>query len=153
MGVRIPHTSSIDRFLNIPRLIVSFCYVATFVGGIVYIFDESNIIENLKLNKTVEGIIFIALMIGSYFLAVKFYSKTAGRFFNTLSAFLYVRDELKTKISWKEAGFVSFLFTHNGTGKWFPMYNVLKLPEKERVNFIIDYAKNYITVQNEKQNG
>jgi hypothetical protein len=140
MGVRIPHTSDIDRLLNIPRILVNIIYLFSIVGGIVSLIEYFNILKILNLGKTFNIIAFVVILIGGYLLSFYLYRITAARFFATLSSFLYVRHELKTKISWKDASYVSFLFTPNTTGKWYTMYSVLRLPKDQRLDYILGFA-------------
>src|SRR5690348_5925628 len=52
-------------------------------------------------------------------------------FFDTLAAYLYIREELETKVSFEEAKALSSLFSgHDGT--WHPLTEVRKLPKDER---------------------
>ena len=140
MGAKIYSTSSIDAWLNIPRIIVTFIYMAIFTGMLFFPFIQFDILEKINIGGTGNVIISVILLIGGIYLARYIFIITAARFFNTLSSFLYVRQELKTKISWKNAAYVSFLFTPNPTGKWYTMYGVLRLPEEQRLAYILDFA-------------
>ena len=140
MAVKIHHTSSIDGIINVLRILVNFIYIVTIIGGLMVFVDYINLSEILKLSENANMIGIIALFIGGMFLSTFLFRISAGKFFAVLSSFLYVRVELKTKIRWKDASFVSFLFTANSTGKWYPMHNVLELPKEQRVNYIIGFA-------------
>ena len=140
MGAKIYSTSSIDAWLNIPRIIVTFIYVAIFVGVFFYPLIHFDILEKLNVGETGNVIVGITFLIGGIFLAKYIFAITAARFFNTISSFLYVRQELKTKITWKNADYVSFIFTPNPTGKWYTMYGVLRLPEEQRLGYILNFA-------------
>lgn len=140
MGAKIYSTSSIDAWINIPRIIVTFIYMAIFIGVLVFPFIQFDILEKLNVGGTGNVIIGIILLIGGIYLARYIFIITAARFFNTLSSYLYVRQELKTKISRKNAAYVSFLFTPNPTGKWYTMYGVLRLPEEQRLEYILNFA-------------
>jgi hypothetical protein len=140
MAVKIHSTSTIDGIINVLRILVNFIYIITIVGGLMAFVDYINLSEILRLGENANMIGIVALFIGGMFLSTYLYRISAGRFFAVLSSFLYVRVELKTKISWKDASFVSFLFTANSTGKWYPMHNIIGLPKEQRVNYIISFA-------------
>ena len=140
MGAKIYSTSSIDAWLNIPRIIVTLVYLTVIIGGVFYPLVQFNIFEKLNIGETGSIVVAIIVFIGGILLSRYIFRITAGHFFNTLSSFIYVRHELKTKISWKDADYVSFLFTPNSTGKWYTMYGVLRIPENERVDYIVKFA-------------
>lgn len=131
MAILIHYTNSIDRLINIPRILISFILLFSIAGGFAFLMDASDILGKLKTSGTINIIIFMVLLFVSYGLTRYIYSKTAGIFFDTLSSYLYIKYKLKTKMSWKEAGFVSFLFSPNGSGNWYPMTEVLKLSEEK----------------------
>jgi hypothetical protein len=140
MGAKIYSTSTIDAWLNIPRIIVTFIYITVFVGVLFFPLIQFDILKKINIGETGNVIVAVILLIGGIFLSRYIFGITAGRFFNTLSSFIYVRQELNTKISWKNAAYVSFLFTPNPTGKWYTMYGVLRLPEEQRLGYILDFA-------------
>ena len=62
-----------------------------------------------------------------------------SQFFHTLSAYMYIRLDLDTKVSYREAKDLAFLFVPNETGVWWPMREVKSLPEKERKQYLYAY--------------
>jgi hypothetical protein len=145
MAIRVHFTHSFDRILTIPRILISFILFFSVVGGFAFLLDTSDILGKLKTGVTINFIVFMALLFVSYGLTRYIYSKTAGRFFDTLSSYLYIKYKLKTKMSWKEADFVSFLFSPNGTGQWYPMKEVLKVSEEKRVSHIKYFAEKILS--------
>ena len=59
---------------------------------------------------------------------------------DALAAYLYVRQELETPVSFAEAKALSFLFRGNTLGKWYPMIETRKLPKEERKQYLFDFA-------------
>lgn len=114
--------------------------MAIFIGVLSYPIIHFDILQQLNIGGTGNVIIGVTLITGGIYLARYIFVITAARFFNTLSSFFYVRQELKTKITWKDAAYVSFLFTPNPTGKWYSLYGVLRLPEEQRLAYILNFA-------------
>lgn len=110
------HTHPIDTTFSIIFLIVCLFIAA----GIADILESTF--------KCSEG---IALVIG--FIPGCSFLWFTQPFRNAASTWVYVRICLKTKISFKESGYLSPLFSVNGSGLWHPMTQVKKLaPEFRR---------------------
>lgn len=141
MAIKVTYSSSIDRYISVLRVLTSLIYFILVLLGISTFLEASKISVYLKFNGTVNLILFFILLIGSIMISNYLYQITAGKIYRILSSYLYVRIELKAKITWKDAEFVSFLFTPNETGKWYNMHNVLKLPKDQRVSYIVGFAE------------
>lgn len=150
MGVKIYWTSSIDGFITIFRIITNIIYLTFFIGLPVYIIEKYGIMKELNLGPNGNLAIFLGILIGGYLISYFVYRKTATIFFATLSTYLYVRSELKTKLTWSESANVSFLFAPNSTKKWYPLYTVLRLPQEQRTEYILSFANNVIKDLNNK---
>lgn len=67
------------------------------------------------------------------------------RYFDTLSAWLYVNLTLRTRISWTEALEIYPIFSADarwtGQGKWYPMSHIATLPQSERREKLINESR------------
>ena len=140
MAIKFPYTHHIDWLLIVPRIVVWAALLISIILGAIYLIDNIDF-SKVGLGTNMNTVLDILAIIFGYLLSRYLYALTFGRIFSTLSTYLYLRIELKTKMSWKDADFVSFLFTPNETGKWYPMDNVLKLPEKDRPKAVLEFAK------------
>lgn len=138
MAVRIPFTTGFDYCIIILRVITSFAWIFLVFGSLV----EAVVFFNPPFpnSKVLLAIICIAAFVGSLLLAQYLHSKTTGKFLFTLSAFLYIRITLKTKISWANCSKVGWLFTPNDTGKWYPLTEVKQMPPEMREIYILNFA-------------
>jgi len=141
MAIRVPYTTTIDRMLILPRFIIKAILLISILGGLSVLLEHFDIFKILNLNTTISIILFILLLIGGIALSNYIFTKTAGELFYTLSFYLYVKYKLKTKLSWKDANFVAFLFTPNDSGKWYTMTEVLKMAEEKRAAYIKNFAE------------
>src|SRR5262249_40871885 len=82
--------------------------------------------------------IYLAL-VGGFVVMIGMNRLFLSQFFRTLSAYMYIRLDLDTKVSYREAEGLAFLFIPNETGVWWPMREVKSLPEKERKQYIYAY--------------
>jgi hypothetical protein len=67
----------------------------------------------------------------------------AGRYeatLDALAAYFYVREDLKTPISFVEAKKLSFLFAGDSKGKWYPLEEVAKMPNEQRKPYLFRFA-------------
>lgn len=60
---------------------------------------------------------------------------------DAIAAFLYLRVELGTQVSFKEAKELSFLFLANENGKWYALSVVRKLPKEKRRQYVFEAAE------------
>ncbi len=102
--------------------------------------ENQELLNAIKGNATLNVISFITILIICTITTSLIYKSTIGKVLNILSAFLYVRIKLKTRISWKNANYVSFLFVPNSNNTWYPMLIVLTIPKDDREEYIIDFA-------------
>ena len=58
-----------------------------------------------------------------------------------LPAYLYVRLELLTSVTWKETENVAFLFSGDANGKWYPLRELRKIPRKYRREVLFEFAE------------
>jgi hypothetical protein len=149
MAIKVPFTSTIDRILIIPRLISSFIIFGIIIGIIITIIDFFQL-EKINISEFLSVLLFIVLLITSGIVTSFIYTKTAGKFFFILSAFLYIRFKLKTKMSWNDSSSVAFLFVPNESGKWYPLKEVLKIEVNKRSAFILEFAKKVSESQYQK---
>jgi hypothetical protein len=149
MAIKVPFTSTIDRILIIPRLLSSFLIFGLVTWGIISIIEFFQL-EKLKISEFLSIVIFILLLLISGIITSFIYTKTAGKFFFILSAFIYIRYKLKTKMTWKDSSSVAFLFVPNDTGKWYQLNEVLRIEENNRVSFIIEFANKVLESQSQK---
>jgi hypothetical protein len=59
---------------------------------------------------------------------------------NDVATFLYIRNTLKTDVSLEEAKRLTFLFSGNNNGKWYPMEEIRKLPKESRREHLFERA-------------
>lgn len=144
MAVRVHYTSTIDKILILPRLVVSGSIFGLILWGVISLIEYFDIPNRLKINEFLSVVFFLLMLLFCSIITASIYSKTAGRFFFILSAYLYLRFNLHTPMSWKDSGFVAFLFTPNETGKWYPMTDVLKLEKDLRQQYILKFAENVL---------
>ncbi len=64
-----------------------------------------------------------------------------GGFFHYLQTFLYVNINLGTKITFKEAKSLTFLFLPNDEGTWYPMKGIKELPKEYRRKVLFESTK------------
>jgi hypothetical protein len=64
--------------------------------------------------------------------------------FDAVPAYFYVRNKLKTAITFEEARRLSFLFDGCLNGKWYPLTEVRNLPAEQRKQYLFDFANKFI---------
>ena len=63
---------------------------------------------------------------------------------NALASYLHIRTSLRTAVSLAEASELAFLFTVNSKGKWYPLYEVVKLPKGQRREYLFAFASDRV---------
>ena len=152
MAVRVPYTSTIDRILIVPRLIASALIFGLVAWGIIAAFEFFHIPEKWNISGFLNIVLFLLLVLISGIISAFIYSKTVGKFLFSLSAFLYIRLKLKTKMSWRDSNSVAFLFIPNETGKWYPMLDALKIEQENRESYIKEFAKKVLETELQQSN-
>ena len=141
MAVPVPYTTGYDKVLSVLRILTGLCWMILCVGVVIFIAEEigiKSITVGPKWLSTILSLLFFIVL--PFALAIYLHKITTAKLLFNLSAYLYVRHTLKTKISWKNVSKVSWLFTPNESGKWYPMKEVLQLPEGERENYLFRRA-------------
>jgi hypothetical protein len=128
------YDKTISILIKYPLGIALFASIGFLLVGLEEIFEISGENENVNIA------IGIGLFLVSSILSIFIYEKLFAKLFFTLSAYLYIRFSLKTKITWKQTKMVDWLFVVNDRGVWYPMKEVKQLEEKERVNYILIFA-------------
>lgn len=64
-----------------------------------------------------------------------------GAWLNTLSAWLHIRRELKTPVTWKDAACLRGLFLADSEGNFYTLSEILKVDEAERRDRLVAFAK------------
>ena len=138
MAIRVSYTHAYDRSLTILRFITGFmwfvivAWALSATGKLLGILGiEISSLEDF-LPDWLNVILTIILLISFFTLAIYLHSITTNRWIGTLSAWLYIRYTLKTHVSFADATKVSWLFVPNETGKWYPMKELLQIPQERR---------------------
>jgi hypothetical protein len=131
MAIRIYTTTIWSKILIIPKFVLWIAVLMSVVSFSDWI--SSFLTLPIFLAIIIWIVIFIALLI--------FQISVLSPIFNTLSALLYIRINLKTKISWRQTKQIEWLFVPNETDKWWPMENIKDLPEDLRLPFLFKSAK------------
>jgi hypothetical protein len=79
------------------------------------------------------AVVFVACLI--------VYSKLTAKYEEEVGAYFYLRGELETQVSFQEAKALSFLFSGENGGKWYPLAEVKKLPKEQRKQYLFDFAE------------
>lgn len=130
------HTSRIDKAIAIFRYLTTFLLWAFITMGVFEQIEDQKLLSALEGNATLNVIAFITILLICSIATRLIYISTIGKVLNILSSFLYVRLRLKTRISWQNANYASFLFIPNRNNTWYPMLNVLTIPKEEREEYI-----------------
>jgi hypothetical protein len=80
----------------------------------------------------------IAFLVVSGVLAYLFHKHDP--WFDAVAAYFYIRQDLRTPVSFAEAKALSFLFAGDEEGRWYPMKEVRKLPKDQRKQYLFDFA-------------
>ena len=64
-------------------------------------------------------------------------------FLDAIAAYLYIREELETPVSFQESKQLSFLFAGDAEDKWYPLSHVRELPKAERKQYLLDVAASF----------
>lgn len=144
--MRIQFTSGYDFLIATLRLLIG---IILGMFGLITVLKISNwfvLISGLEstIPEWVEGVIGLTSAIIGSVLGLYVYYKTAGPFLNNLSSFLYIRRDLKAKVTFNEAKLLSFLFVPNDSGKWYPLDHIPTLPEDQRKQQLFILAQQII---------
>lgn len=128
MGAKIPYTSGTDLFVHffigLPLMILTMIGCGSVIHSLLYFL---NISINADLKEWIVGL-------SGIFLGGWIYVKYVGIYVKFLSAYMYIRFELFTPVSWQETRSLCALFVLTEDGKWFPCEEVKKLLKKNEKN-------------------
>lgn len=139
MGVRVKYTSGYDRFLFLLKFFTFLAWLlVTFfsMAGVGQLF-ESWLDSLSSWIKTLIEIVFFLCVFG---VATFLHSITTSRWISIYSAYLYIRISLKTKISFRDANYLAWLFVPNETGRWYPMREIRQMPRELRRQYLLNKA-------------
>ncbi|GHV79881.1 hypothetical protein AGMMS49944_16720 [Spirochaetia bacterium] len=86
------------------------------------------------------SIISIVICIAAFFPGKKLSYTGLGKLLTPLSTKLYLFFVCKTKVSYREARLVSFMFDGSLNGNWHPFDNLGVIPKEARKQFLFDFA-------------
>lgn len=157
MVVRVPYTHGYDRVLTILRIVTGLIWI----GIVLLVLSAAGqIFEILHIDFSwfdslpgwLTGLLEIVFFLGALALAIYLQTITTNRWISILSAYLYIRIRLRTKISLRDADYLSWLFVPNETGSWYPMREVLQIPREIRRQYLLNKAAEiYRAVETKKQ--
>jgi hypothetical protein len=145
MAVRIPYTHGYDRVLTFLRLLA---YLTWFIIVLSTLYALGGLLTAMGIDSLLDAlpgwlnvVFIIGLFLGCLMLTVYLHSITTNRWIGNLSAWLYIRGTLKTRLSFGDAAKISWLFVPNETGKWYPMKEVLRIPQESRRDYLLTRAR------------
>lgn len=131
-----------SSIFSIVKIISNFLLGTTAVL-VLYIPLKSFFETSENLTSLHKDIITIALIIITALLTTLIHIFLINKFYDTLSTFFYIKNELHTIVSLKEAGFLKKLFEpqYLKENAWISMSNINSLPPEIRRKTIIETAK------------
>ena|ERR1700738_919592 len=124
-------------FHLIVRIFLIVCAFAAWAGFSYLLGAISSLFGILRSQETAQFL--IAGLMAVVFMACL--AAWAGPFLDAIASYFYIREDLKTKVSFAEAKALSFLFTADSKGKWYPASETRKLPEEQRKSYLFGFAK------------
>ena len=130
----IRYTTGYHLFI---RLVIAFggmflaILPAWFITEVVIVFG---------MPRAYEGIPFMAVWVACIVYEIRLTDRHQDTL-DAIAAYFYIRETLKTHVTFGEAEALSFLFLADKNRKWYPVREVKKLPKAERRGYLFAFAQ------------
>lgn len=122
--------------------------LSNIIFGTILILITYNPIQSLINSFNFNSSIIKDLLIVGFFILIAvidtlIHTFSINRFYDTLSTYFYMRNELETEISLADANYLKKIFepAYIKSESWLTMQNIIKLPDNMRRKAAMDTAK------------